>query len=220
MESLQYTNRNKSYRMDVLRSGLACGGRGYTADVNQPGYEDVDDFDDLLSGARRGESWAFKTLFEWLGARVLGYLRSKHVEDPDGLANEVFLRVFRTVGSFDGDADRFRSWVFTIAHNLAIDAHRRSERRPLTRTMEVDIDLVGGDVEEDVLVVLARERVEALLATCSAEQRDVLMLRFVNDLSVAETAEILGKSQEAVKGLQRRALAAVERALASEGVSK
>ncbi len=46
------------------------------------------------------------------------------------------------------------------------------------------------------------------------------MLRFVNDLSVAETAEILGKSQEAVKGLQRRALAAVERALASEGVSK
>ena len=68
--------------------------------------------------------------------------------------------------------------------------------------------------------MLARERVEALLATCSAEQRDVLMLRFVNDLSVAETAEILGKSQEAVKGLQRRALAAVERALASEGVSK
>ena len=188
--------------------------------MTQPGYEDVDDFDDLLGGAQRGESWAFKTLFEWLGARVLGYLRSKHVEDPDGLANEVFLRVFRTVGSFQGDADRFRSWVFTIAHNLAIDAHRRSERRPLTRTMEVDIDLVGGDVEEDVLVVLARERVEALLATCSSEQRDVLMLRFVNDLSVAETAEILGKSQEAVKGLQRRALAAVERALASEGVSK
>ncbi len=132
----------------------------------------------------------------------------------------MFLRVFKTVGAFQGDADRFRSWVFTIAHNLAIDAHRRSERRPLTRTMEVDIDLVGGDVEEDVLVVLARERVEALLATCSPEQRDVLMLRFVNDLSVAETAEILGKSQEAVKGLQRRALAAVERALASEGVSK
>jgi RNA polymerase sigma factor (sigma-70 family) len=178
------------------------------------------EFPDVLLGAQRGESWAFTTLFRQLGAPILGYLRAQRVEDPDDLANEVFLRAFRTIGTFEGDRDRFRSWIFAIAHNLSIDAHRRAQRRPVTTPQDVTLDITGGDVEDDVLVRLAQERVDELLAGCTPDQRNVLLLRIVADMSVADTAAALGKGYEAVKALQRRGLEAVERALEAEGVKK
>ena len=75
-------------------------------------------FDATLAAARTGEGWAFERLFGWLGRPVAAYLRGAGTEDPDGSANDVFLRAFTTLGRFEGDEDRFRSWVFTIAHHL------------------------------------------------------------------------------------------------------
>ena len=66
-----------------------------------------------------GDARGFDVLFRATGASVVGYLRSRSVSDPDGLANEVFLRVFRSIHTFTGDGARFRSWLFTIAHNAA-----------------------------------------------------------------------------------------------------
>ncbi len=172
--------------------------------------------DHALDRARAGDARGFDELFRATGAAVAGYLRSRGASDPDGIANEVFVRAFRTLHTFKGDSDRFRSWLFTIAHNAAIDDSRRRRRRVRESALDEAPEQVGGDVEADVISRLAGERVERLLAELSPDQRDVLVLRIVADLSVDETAAVVGKGYEAVKALQRRGLAALRRALEAD----
>jgi RNA polymerase sigma-70 factor (ECF subfamily) len=143
------------------------------------------------------------------------------VHDADGLTNEVFLRVHRTMHRFDGDARDFRSWVFTIAHNAAVDDGRRRRRRVHETSAAWPPDPPDGDVETLVMARLADERVRDLLRTLTDDQQAVLLLRVVSGLSVRETASVLGKGEEAVKALQRRGLAALRRELSGkEGVPK
>ena len=159
---------------------------------------------------------SFETLFRAFGPSIAGYLRARNVGDPDGLANDVFLRAFRTIHTFQGDGARFRSWLFTIARNTAIDDSRRRRRRVAETPLEYAADSAGGDVEADAMARLARARVDALLAGLSPDQREVIVLRIVADLSVEETAAVAGKSYEAVKALQRRGLASLRRALTED----
>jgi RNA polymerase sigma-70 factor, ECF subfamily len=188
--------------------------------VNHADIPEVDDFESTLVGAQAGLGWAFEALFAWLGAPVASFLRARRVEDPDDLANEVFLRAFRTIRTFRGDADRFRSWMFTIARNAALDDQRRTRRRPrLTELGEAD-PLPTRDIADDVVERLARDRVESLIAGLPPDQRDVFLLRVLGDLSIAQTAAVLDKSYEAVKALQRRGAANLTRLLAAEGVPK
>ena len=175
-----------------------------------------ENLDVAIQRAQAGDPRGFDALFEACGRSVVGYLRARSVGDPDDIANEVFLRAFRTIHTFQGDASRFRSWLFTIAHHAAVDEARRRRRRLKETSLEHAPDPAGGDVEADVLTRLARGRVDALLSGLSPDQRDVIMLRIVGDLSVEQTAAVVGKSFEAVKALQRRGLASLRRALAVE----
>lgn len=177
-------------------------------------------FPDVLAGAHRGQAWAFDWLFRWLGRPVGGYLRNGGAEDPDGLANEVFLRAFRRIGTFAGDERSFRSWVFTIAHNALCDDRRRRSRSCVTVPLERAGDArsaPGADVA--ALGNLGDERALELLAALSDGQRDVLLLRVVADLSLEETAAATGLTVGAVKALQHRALATLRRTMPLEAVS-
>jgi RNA polymerase sigma-70 factor (ECF subfamily) len=138
------------------------------------------------------------------------------VSDPDGVANDVFLRAFRTIHTFRGDACRFRSWLFTIAHNAAVDDARRRGRRVLEASLDDVAEPVGGDVETDVSAALGVERVRGFLDRLSPDQRDVIALRVIGGLSVEQTAAALDKSYEAVKALQHRGLARLRRKLSEE----
>ena len=173
----------------------------------------ADGIAEAIERAQAGDGRGFDTLFRAFGRAVAGYLRARRVSDPDGIANDVFLRAFRTIHTFQGDPPRFRSWLFTIAHNAAIDDARRRRRRVEETSLEHLPEWAGGDVESQVAAHLARERVDALLRQLSPDQRDVLVLRIVADLSVEETAAVVGKGYEAVKALQRRGLAALRRSI-------
>jgi RNA polymerase sigma factor (sigma-70 family) len=172
-----------------------------------------DELEDAINAARAGDSRGFEVLFRAFGAPVAGYMRARGVSDPDGIANDVFLRAFRTIQTFRGDATRFRAWLFTIAHHAAVDDARRRHHRVREVPVEHAPEPVGGDVESEVMVHLAQQRVHDLLSGLSADQRDVLMLRVVADLSLEDTATILRKNPDAVKKLQRRGLAALRRAI-------
>lgn len=168
-------------------------------------------FEPVLDAARTGEAWAFRRLFEWLGRPIAGYLRGAGVEDPDGTANEVFLRIFGAVDRFEGNEGRFRSWAFSIAHNLVIDERRRRSRRPANAPLEAAPEPSVGGADDAVFVALGEERVRRLIADLAPDQRDVVLLRIVADLSIEDTAAALGKSPGAVKALQHRAMAALRR---------
>jgi RNA polymerase sigma-70 factor (ECF subfamily) len=178
-------------------------------------------WEQTVEQAVAGDPRAFADLFRLLGAPVAGYLRGRGVEDADGLTNEVFLRVHRTMPRFDGSADEFRSWVFAIAHNAAVDEGRRRRRRVDQTSTPRLPDIADADVETTVMARLAEERVRELLEILTDDQQAVLLLRVVSGLSVRETASVLGKGEEAVKALQRRGLATLRRELTGkEGVPK
>jgi RNA polymerase sigma-70 factor (ECF subfamily) len=178
------------------------------------------EFDELLSAAQVGAGWALESIYRDLAPAVAGYLRAQGSEQPEDLVSEVFLRVFRDLGSFSGTGPRFRSWVFSIAHARLVDERRRRARRPAIAPVGLEHAeaRAAGDVEDDVMARLAAERVRALCSRLSPDQRDVLLLRLVGDLTVEQVAAALGKSIGATKALQRRGLAALHRQLVREGV--
>jgi RNA polymerase sigma factor (sigma-70 family) len=176
-------------------------------------------FPEVLHAARAGASWAFERLYLDLAPVVAGYLRLQGAAEPDDLTSETFLGVFGRLTSFSGSEQQFRSWVFTIAHRRLIDERRRAVRRPSIPTADTaTLDRPGGDVEQDAFAVLGTTSVHELCAGLSDDQRDVLILRIVGDLTVEQTAAIVDKSVGAVKALQRRALDALRRKLVRDGV--
>jgi RNA polymerase sigma-70 factor, ECF subfamily len=177
-------------------------------------------FDSVLAAAQTGAPWALERLYQALSPAVLGYLRVQGASDSEDLTNEVFLGVLHRIGSFDGDEEKFRSWVFTIAHSRLIDDRRRTDRRPLLdHGHEALLDRGGGDAEDDALERLGSQRVQALCERLVADQRDVLLLRLMAGLTIEATAEALGKSEGAVKALQRRGLANLRKILERDPVS-
>jgi len=173
-----------------------------------------------LAGARDGSAAAFERVYEELAPPVASYLRWNGVADVDGLTNEVMANVHRGMGRFKGDWDAFRSWVFTIAHHRLIDERRSARRRPVVVEEVSEAHASVRDAEEDALRALGDERVAALLAVLSTDQRDVLLLRVVADLPLEEVADALHKSIGAVKSLQHRALATLRRHLAVEAMEQ
>lgn len=177
-------------------------------------------FDSVLDAARTGAPWALERLYQALSSAVLGYLRVQGAADPEDLTNEVFLGVLRRIPSFEGDEDRFRSWVFMIAHSRLIDERRRSDRRPLLdQSHDAPADRAGGDAEQDALDHLSSQRVQALCESLVPDQRDVLLLRLMAGMTIEAIAETLGKSEGAIKALQRRGLANLRKILERSPVS-
>ncbi|MEE9184149.1 MAG: RNA polymerase sigma factor, partial [Acidimicrobiia bacterium] len=115
-------------------------------------------------------------------------------------------QVVRNLDTFTGDEAGFRSWLFTIVHRRVLDARRRARRRP-EELNGVQPDSRAAPAAEDLaLVGLGNEKLTEGLALLTTDQRRVLALRVVADLSVEEVAGILGKRRGAVKALQHRAI--------------
>jgi RNA polymerase sigma-70 factor (ECF subfamily) len=150
-------------------------------------------------------------VYRELAPAVLGYLRAQHVPDAEDVLGEVFVQVARDLARsrFRGDDAALRRWVFTIAHNRAMDAHRRRTRQPAEPQAEPPAEATAGSVETDdpidpVLV--------AALAALSPDQREVLVLRFVADLPLEAVAKMTDRRVGAVKALQHRGLENLRRA--------
>jgi RNA polymerase sigma factor (sigma-70 family) len=167
-------------------------------------------FDDVLAAAQAGGGWAFEVLYRGLAPTVTGYLRLHGAVEPDDLASEVFLGVFTGLAGFSGDEDALRAWVFTIAHRRLVDDWRRRSRRP--QVADDDWDLtghVGGDVEDDAFTSLGAQNVHRICAVLPDDQRAVVLLRVLGDLTVEQVGHVMGRSVASVKALQRRGLRAL-----------
>ena len=141
-------------------------------------------------------------VYEALAPSVLGYFRAQRMRDPEGLTGDVFVAVTEGLGRFRGDDAALRRWVFTIAHHRRVDEIRRANRRPEV----LDGALTGPPVLDEPPT---DPDLIAALQALTTDQREVVVLRFVADLSTSEVARIVGKRVGAVKMLQSRGLAAL-----------
>ncbi len=178
-------------------------------------------FQSVLEAAKHGAEWAWSALYRNLAGPVTGYLASRGVSDPDDLTSEVFLQIARGIQKFSGDEESFRSWVFVIAHRRLIDRRRYNARRPPSSELPTDASphVVGGDVEKEALDKLGGAELSRVLDLLTEDQREVLALRIIADLSLQETARVLDKNVGAVKALQRRALRALRGYFERQGVT-
>jgi RNA polymerase sigma-70 factor (ECF subfamily) len=178
-----------------------------------------DTFPALLQAARDGESWAFERIYLDYASLVIGYVRAHGARDPEDMTQDVFVSLVRGLDRFTGDERDFRSWLLTIAHRRLVDDLRRRGRRPVT-VMDV-IDLrdrpTHRTLEEESLARLEASGVLSLIDQLTPDQRSVLLLRLLADLSVPEIAAVVGKPETAVKALLRRGQAALLRRLDADG---
>lgn len=187
-------------------------------EVGRP--ESLEDFDAILAGARANQPDAWDALYRWLAPGIAGYLRMSGAREVDDLANEVLLAVFRRLDAFEGPETKFRSWVFTVAHSRLIDERRRLTRRPDCAPIDDGYQQPSGaDTEDAALRELETARIESICALLPADQRAVVLLRVIGELSIDQVAEALGKSPGAVKQLQRRGFEAARKVFEREGVT-
>jgi len=178
-------------------------------------------WESILGACRAGAEWAWRQVYEEVAPSLLRHHRARGTADPEDLVGETFLRVVRGLSGFEGNEEQFRAWVFAISRRRAIDVSRSAARRP-ERPVATG-DLIGwaevGDVEQDALRSLAEQRVREVLAGLTADQRDVLLLRMLEDLTVEQVGSVMGKSPGAVKALQARGLEHIRREISRGAVT-
>jgi len=165
-------------------------------------------FAEVIEGARRGDEAAFAAVWRDLQPSLLRYLRVAVGNAADDVASEVWLRAAEGLGAFVGDEAEFRSWFFTIARYRALDWHRREARRPTAPVPhEYLADRAASyDSAGAALDVISTESALALIARLPREQAEVVVLRAVAGLDVAQVAAIVGKRPSAVRVLGHRGL--------------
>lgn len=218
-----------SPRPGGARTGPAGpGGRGGPTDDEQ----DPDDHDQAASSAedeaeqqrlialvelaRGGDTEAFGQLYDHYHAGVFRFLyyRVGSVQLAEDLTSDTFFRALRAMSTFRWQGKDFGAWLTTIARNLTTD-HYKAGRTRLEQTTEDmgSLDRTTEGPEQAVLASLTHEALLDALRELPAEQRDCLVMRFLQGLSIAETAEVLGRSAGAVKQLQLRGVRNLAKAL-------
>ncbi len=171
---------------------------------------------DIIRSAQKGDADSIGLLFRRHHASVFRYLyyRVGDRETAEDLTSEVFLRMVRSVADYVDHGVSFQAWLFRIASNLAVDHFRKANAKPEIELWE---SVPASDAEPAAAVEhsLTSESLRGALAKLAADQRDVVVMRFVVDMPIAEVAQALNRSEDAIKGLQRRGLMALRAILTS-----
>lgn len=166
-----------------------------------------DELEAAVVAAQQGDTAALRTIYESLSPRVSGFLRIRGAEDPEGLTNDVFVKILPRIGEIVGGFEGVRALAFTVAHGVLVDEFRRRGRRPVEAKYSSDTDpRVQPSAEEQALDRVVAGPALDVLELLPEDQRSVIVLRILGELTMAETAAALGRSERAVKKLQARAL--------------
>ena len=168
---------------------------------------------DLVERAQNGERLALEELYLLHFDRIYSYLHmsvgSRH--DAEDLTTQTFVKMLEAIGRFQWRAVPFSAWLFRIAHNLAMDHFRANRRWQPEEEVPESVRGEESSAEEQALASLGQTSMLTLIERLSPEQRQVLTLKFVFRFSNGEAAAILGKTEGAVKSLQHRALASLQK---------
>ena len=167
----------------------------------------------LVERAQRGDRKALEELYLLHFDRIYGYLHMSvsNRHDAEDLTTQTFMKMLEAIRRFQWRSVPFSAWLLRIAHNLAIDHFRANRRWQPEEHVPESAHGVESSAEEQALASLGQTRMLTLVERLSPEQLQVLTLKFVYRFSNGEAATILGKTEGAVKSLQHRALASLEK---------
>jgi RNA polymerase sigma-70 factor (ECF subfamily) len=170
----------------------------------------------LVERAQKGDREALEELYLMYFDRIYSYLQMSvgNRHDAEDLTNQTFVKMLESIERFQWRKVPISAWLFRIAHNLAMD-HFRANRR--WQPEEEPPEPRGSEVrsaEEEALQSIGRQSMLEMIEGLSTDQQQVLTLKFVFNFPNADVAIILGKTEGAIKSLQHRALASLQRELA------
>jgi RNA polymerase sigma-70 factor, ECF subfamily len=171
------------------------------------------EMEQLVKRGQAGDRDALEELYLEHFDRIYSYLHmtvgNRH--DAEDLTTQTFLKMLESIGRFQWGSAPFSAWLFRIAHNLAMDHFRSRRRWQPEEEVPEPVGAVEFSAEEEAMRVLSGESMLDLIEQLSDEQRQVLILKFVFDFSNVEAATVLDKTEGAVKSLQHRALASLQK---------
>jgi RNA polymerase sigma-70 factor, ECF subfamily len=188
------------------------------ATEKRSGRESTENVRRLVERAQQGDRDSLEELYLIHFDRIYGYL---HVSvgnkyDAEDLTTQTFLKMLESIGRFRWQSAPFSAWLFRIAHNLAMD-HFRARRR---WQPEEEVPEAPGSEEPsaelEAMQSIGRQSMLELIERLSPEQQQVLTLKFVFNFPNADVATILGKTEGAIKSLQHRALASLQKQIAQD----
>jgi RNA polymerase sigma-70 factor (ECF subfamily) len=182
-------------------------------EATQKPRESQDQVRKLVERAQGGDRQALEELYLIHFDRIYSYLHMSvgNRHDAEDLTTQTFLKMLESIGRFRWQAAPFSAWLFRIAHNLAMD-HFRARRR---WQPEEDVPEPPGSEEPsaelEAMQSIGRQSMLELIDKLSPEQQQVLTLKFVFNFPNADVAKILDKTEGAIKSLQHRALASLQK---------
>ena len=175
------------------------------------------EFQEALARAGGGDQAAFGDLWQAFNPALVRVLRAMAgPQDAEDLSSTVWVEVLRSLTSFSGSEDGFRGWLYTIARRRLIDLRRRDARRP--QVPMGDLPERAGDGSDPAATALERAATEdalALIATLPPDQAEILLLRVVAGLDVAQVAAIVGRRPGTVRVMAHRGLRRLAEQLAA-----
>ena len=174
--------------------------------------------DDLiLIQAAQEDREAFGVLYERYVGRIYTYIyyRTGNAFDAEDLTERVFIRALHHIGNYHDRGLPFSAWLYRIAHNQVVD-HLRKKSKRLTVPLDENLPAKGEDPRRSIEQKIEIEEIVAAAKGLTRAQQEVISLRFAGELSVAECAKTMGKSEGAVKALQHSAILALRKALGRE----
>jgi RNA polymerase sigma-70 factor, ECF subfamily len=170
----------------------------------------------LVGRAQEGDRAALEELYLLHFDRIYSYLFLSvgNRQDAEDLTNQTFVKMMESIQRFEWRKVPISAWLFRIAHNLAVDQFRAGRRWQPQEEVPEPPGAAERSAEDLAFASLGRRSMLEMIEGLPPDQRQVLTLKFVFDFSNAQVATILGKTEGAVKSLQHRALASLQRQLA------
>jgi RNA polymerase sigma-70 factor (ECF subfamily) len=174
----------------------------------------VQEEESLIRRAQQRDPVALTQLYEENFDRIYRYIVLKIGDrtEAEDMTQQVFLNALKSISSFKWKGMPFSAWLFRIAHNQIVDYLRKRSRQA---TVSLDESLAAGDSDPGQITERKAEIEQLVLATkgLTRAQQEVISLRFAGELSVAEVARVMGRSEGAVKALQHSAIVALRKVL-------
>lgn len=172
----------------------------------------------LVRAAQRGDETALTTLYNTHKTNIYSYIYRRVGNDRDvarEITSDVFVRMVDKLDSYQPRGKPFAAWLYTIAHHRVVDHYRRVGRLT-TQPLSLELADHAPLPDEQVAVRYDIERITCAMDNLTELQRDVLAMRYIDERTVKETADLLGRNEGAIKTLTRRAIAAIQRQLRRE----